>query len=213
MRIAVAVLALAVFAAGVAALAQDRSRTPAATTKPGNEAKPGNENKPGNESKPGNETKPANEVKPAQAAEKPKDGAVAPDRKVVKTDAEWKKLLSDKEYRILVKSETERAFTGEFWDHHEKGVYVCAASGVPLFSSDDKFDSGTGWPSFTRPIDPAAVEEAPDQTIFGTAIEVKDATTGFHLGHVFDDGPQPSGKRYCINSAALRFVPAAKVSK
>jgi methionine-R-sulfoxide reductase len=146
-------------------------------------------------------------VKATAAGETP---ATATAPKVTKTDAEWRQLLDEKEYAILVRGDTERAFTGAYWDNHEKGVYVCAASGVPLFSSADKFDSGTGWPSFTRPIDAANVLEVTDSSLGMQRVEVRDAATGFHLGHVFDDGPEPTGKRYCINSAALRFVPAGK---
>jgi peptide-methionine (R)-S-oxide reductase len=144
---------------------------------------------------------------PAPEGSASKQAAPAPT--LVKTDAEWRQILTPEEYSILVDGSTETAFTGKLWNNHAAGVYTCAASGAPLFSSQDKFDSGTGWPSVTRPIDPAAVVEVTDHSLGMTRTEVRDAATGFHLGHVFDDGPPPTGKRYCINSAALRFTPAA----
>jgi peptide methionine sulfoxide reductase msrA/msrB len=105
---------------------------------------------------------------------------------------------------------TERAFTGRYWDEHRPGTYVCVLGGLPLFRSEDKFDSGTGWPSFTRPIDPEHVVLRTDATLGIPRTEVLDARSGSHLGHVFDDGPAPSGKRFCMNSAALKFIPDGK---
>ena len=128
--------------------------------------------------------------------------------KIVKSDAEWQKELTPEQYRILRQAGTERAFTGATWDNHAKGTYVCAADGNPLFSSDTKFDSGTGWPSFWQPISKQAVEVRQDRSLFMVRDEVVCSRCGGHLGHVFDDGPPPTHLRYCMNSGAMKFVPA-----
>lgn len=127
--------------------------------------------------------------------------------KIVKTDAQWREILTPEQYRVLREKGTEPAFTGRFHDHHEPGVYVCAGCATPLFGSDAKFDSGTGWPSFFRPVDERNVTLHEDRSWFMVRTEVACAVCGGHLGHVFPDGPKPTGLRYCINSAALNFVP------
>jgi peptide-methionine (R)-S-oxide reductase len=130
-----------------------------------------------------------------------------PKRKMSKTPAEWKKILTPNQYYIMVESGTEPPFHNAYHDNHEKGVYVSAATGEVLFSSADKFDSGTGWPSFVKSVDPKKIEIVQDNSAGMTRDEVIERSTGLHLGHVFDDGPpERGGKRFCMNSGALKFI-------
>ena len=125
--------------------------------------------------------------------------------KLKKSEDEWKKELTDEQYYVCRQKGTERAFTGKYWDHHEMGMYRCACCGNELFASDTKFDSGTGWPSFWAPVAKENVETEEDNSFMMRRTEVTCGKCGAHLGHLFDDGPQPSHLRYCINSASLEF--------
>lgn len=127
--------------------------------------------------------------------------------KIQHPEGEWRKLLTSEQYRVTREQGTEPPFRNQYWDNHSDGVYFSVCSDTPLFDSRDKFESGTGWPSFTKPIEPVFVESTVDTSHGMTRTEVHCAVDGAHLGHIFDDGPAPTGKRYCINSAALKFVP------
>ena len=130
--------------------------------------------------------------------------------KVTKTDKEWQEQLSAEQYQVARKAGTEPAFTGKYWKTKDAGTYNCVCCGAPLFDAETKFDSGTGWPSFYKPVDPAAVVEHKDSSYGMTRIEARCAKCDAHLGHVFPDGPRPTGTRYCMNSASLDLKPEKK---
>ena len=135
----------------------------------------------------------------------------APQCGLPQSDEELRRILTPEQYRIMRENGTEAPFRNEYWDEHRDGIYVDRISGEPLFSSIDKYDSGSGWPSFTRPIATGALRELSDRSHGMVRIELRSTGSDSHLGHVFDDGPAPTGLRYCINSAALRFIPAERL--
>jgi peptide-methionine (R)-S-oxide reductase len=128
-------------------------------------------------------------------------------------DEELRQKLTPEQYKVTQHEGTEAPFRNAYWDNHEAGIYVDVVSGEALFSSLDKFESGTGWPSFTRPLDPANVKTKTDRQLFMTRTEVRSAHADSHLGHLFDDGPKPTGMRYCMNSASMRFIPASRLAE
>jgi methionine-R-sulfoxide reductase len=129
------------------------------------------------------------------------------------TDGELRQRLTPTQYQVTQHEGTERPFQNEYWDNHDAGIYVDVVSGEPLFSSLDKYDSGTGWPSFTKPLVPENVTTKADRSLFMTRTEVRSRHADSHLGHLFDDGPQPTGQRYCMNSASMRFIPVSKLEE
>jgi methionine-R-sulfoxide reductase len=149
---------------------------------------------------------------PAATAQATRSTASAPAKKFVKpSKAELKKKLTPIQYAVTQTDATERPFSNAYFDNHEPGIYVDVVSGEPLFSSLDKYDSGTGWPSFTRPLEASNIRTKTDRHLGFARTEVRSANADSHLGHVFDDGPKPAGLRYCMNSAAMRFIPVARL--
>jgi len=152
-------------------------------------------------------------TKPTEMPMQHEEMKMKTDRTMIPTDAELRQRLTPLQYQVTREDGTEPAYANAYWNNHEPGIYVDVISGAPLFSSTDKYDSGTGWPSFTRPLDPGQIVEREDRRLFSVRTEVRGKLSDAHLGHVFDDGPPPTGLRYCLNSAALRFVPKADLEK
>jgi peptide-methionine (R)-S-oxide reductase len=153
----------------------------------------------------------ADDQAPARPSGRQEDASMSGYQKP--SDEELKKRLTPEQYEVTQEEGTEPPFHNQYWDNHEAGIYVDVVSGEPLFSSLDKYDSGTGWPSFTRPLEPGNVTTKTDFQLIMSRTEVRSRRAGSHLGHVFDDGPGPTGLRYCINSAALRFIPLEELEK
>ncbi len=152
------------------------------------------------------------QARTAQTATRPAMTTTTTPRPFVKpTDAELRAKLTPEQYQVTQHEGTERAFRNAYWDNHEAGIYVDVVSGEALFSSLDKYESGTGWPSFTKPLEPANIKTKSDRQFFMTRTEVRSKNADSHLGHLFDDGPKPTGQRYCMNSASMRFIPVDKL--